>query len=101
MQQITDAQREQFRTQGYVVVPGVLTDAQVAAGRRVVAAMLERNPPEGVGAHFLWPQLNDTHPLLRLYRAAGIADLAAHLLRPDLVLLTVRRERSRCSPACG
>lgn len=87
MRHLTGAQLTQFRTQGYVVVPGVLTDAQVAAGRRVVAAMLDRNPPQGVGAHFLWPELHDTHPLLRLYRAAGIADLAAELLRPDLALL--------------
>ncbi|HWD84027.1 MAG TPA: phytanoyl-CoA dioxygenase family protein [Kribbella sp.] len=84
---ITGAQLTQFREQGYVVVPGVLTDKQVAAGRRVVAAMLERTPPEGVGAHFLWPDLDDTHPLLRLYRAAGIAELASQLVRSDLALL--------------
>jgi hypothetical protein len=84
---ITDAQLSQFRTQGYVVVPDVLTDEQVAAGRRVVAAMLERKPPEGVGAYFLWPQLDDAHPLLRLYRAAGIAELASQLVRPELALL--------------
>ncbi|MGZ0146708.1 phytanoyl-CoA dioxygenase family protein [Kribbella sp. WER1] len=84
---VTDAQLDQFRTQGYVVVPDVLTAAQVAAGRRVVAAMLERNPPDGVGAHFLWPELDETHPLLRLYHAAGVGDLAAELVRPDLALL--------------
>ncbi|WP_427894644.1 phytanoyl-CoA dioxygenase family protein [Kribbella sp. GL6] len=87
MRPLSGAQLTQFRTQGYVVVPDVLTEAQVAAGRRVVAAMLDRKPPEGAGVHFLWPQLDDTHPLLRLYRSAGIADLAAQVLRPDLALL--------------
>jgi hypothetical protein len=87
MPQLSEGHREQFRSQGYVVVPGVLTDEQVDAGRRVVAAMLERNPPQGVGPHFLWPALHDAHPLLRLYRSAGIADLAAQLVRGDLRLL--------------
>ncbi|RZT26718.1 phytanoyl-CoA dioxygenase PhyH [Kribbella sp. VKM Ac-2569] len=87
MRQITEAQRTQFRNEGYVVVPGVLTDEQIAATRRIVAEMLERQPPEGVGAHFLWPALDDAHPLLALYRAAGIAELAAQLLRPELELL--------------
>ena len=73
-----------FREQGYVVVPGVLSDQQITTGRRIVAAMLERKPPEGVGPHFLSPQLHETHPLLDLYRAAGIADLAQQLVRPEL-----------------
>lgn len=84
---ITDAQLTQFRTEGYVVVPGVLTDEQMAATRRIVDEMLERQPPEGVGAHFLWPSLDDSHPLLALYREAGIAELAAQLVRPELELL--------------
>ncbi|HEY3559170.1 MAG TPA: phytanoyl-CoA dioxygenase family protein [Kribbella sp.] len=87
MRQITQAQLTQFRDLGYVVVPGVLTDEQVTAGRRAVAAMLDRNPPDGVGAHFLWPALDDNHPLLKLYRAAGIAELAAQLVKPELVML--------------
>ncbi|TDX02719.1 phytanoyl-CoA dioxygenase family protein [Kribbella sp. VKM Ac-2566] len=87
MRQLTEAQRTQFRNQGYVVVPGVLTDDQIAAARRIVGEMLERQPPEGVGAHFLWPALDGGHPLLALYRAAGIAELAAQLLRPELELL--------------
>jgi hypothetical protein len=87
MRQITDAQLTQFRTQGYVVVPGVLTDEQISNTRRLVGEMLERRPPKGVGAHFLWPALDDEHPLLALYRAAGIAELAAQLLRPELELL--------------
>jgi hypothetical protein len=87
MRQITDTQLTQFRTQGYVVVPGVLTDDQIGTTRRIVDGMLERQPPDGVGVHFLWPALRDEHPLLELYREAGVADLAAQLLRPDLKLL--------------
>lgn len=87
MPEISDAQREHFREQGYVVLPGVLTDEQLATGRRIVARMLERKPPEGVGAHFLWPRFtDDAHPLLDLYRAAGIAELAGRLLRPELAV---------------
>jgi hypothetical protein len=71
MPEISDAQREHFREQGYVVLPGVLTDEQLATGRRIVATMLERKPPEGVGAHFLWPRFGDDgHPLLDFYREA-------------------------------
>ena len=40
------------------MVPGVLSEQQIASGRRIVAAMLEDKPPEGVGAHFLWPRLH-------------------------------------------
>ncbi|WP_328998780.1 phytanoyl-CoA dioxygenase family protein [Kribbella sp. NBC_00709] len=87
MPEISDAQREQFREQGYVVVPGVLTDEQLATGRRIVATMLERKPPEGVGAHFLWPRFGaDGHPLLDFYRAVGLAELAGQLLRPELAV---------------
>jgi len=81
---ITDAQRAHFREQGYVVVPGVLTDEQVAVGRRTVAEMLEREPPAAVGYHFLWPRFDGSHPLLDLYRAAGIDELAPQLVRTDL-----------------
>ncbi|MFI5692863.1 hypothetical protein ACIA58_13545 [Kribbella sp. NPDC051586] len=81
---ITDAQLTHFREQGYVVVPGVLSDTQLATGRRIVATMLERKPPQGVGPHFLSPRLHETHPLLELYRAAGIAGLAGELVRPEL-----------------
>ncbi len=83
---ITDSQRAQFREQGYVVVPGVLTDAQLAAGRRTVAAMLEQEPPAGVGVHFLWPRFEGEHALLDLYRDAGIGELAGQLIRPDLAI---------------
>jgi hypothetical protein len=84
MRQITDEQRAQFREQGYVVVPGVLTDAQLAAGRRTVAAMLEQEPPTDVGFHFLWPRFNGEHELLDLYREIGLGELAGQLIRPDL-----------------
>jgi hypothetical protein len=83
---ISRPQREHFREQGYVVVPGVMTDAQLATGRRLVARMLERKPPEGVGAHFLWPRFGDGHPLLGFYHSVGLAELAGELLRPDLAV---------------
>ena len=84
MPEITEGQRAQFREQGYVVVPAVLTDDEVAVGRQVVARMLECEPPTGVGAHFLWPRFEGGHPLLELYRSAGIAELAGQFLRADL-----------------
>ncbi|WUJ68768.1 phytanoyl-CoA dioxygenase family protein [Kribbella soli] len=84
MPEVGEAQREHFREQGYVVVPGVLTTAQLATARGIVATMLEREPPEGTGAHFLWPRFDGGHPLLDLYRAIGLADLAGELLRPGL-----------------
>ncbi|WP_432892199.1 phytanoyl-CoA dioxygenase family protein [Kribbella sp. CA-245084] len=83
---ISDAQRKHFQEQGYLVVPGVLTDAQLATGRRIVATMLERQPPEGVGAHFLWPRFGDGHPLLDFYHSVELAELAGELLRPDLAV---------------
>jgi hypothetical protein len=83
---ITDVQRARFREQGYVVVPGVLTDEQVAAGRRTVAEMLESEPPAGVGFHFLWPRFDGTHPLLDLYRGTRIGELAGQLVRDDLAI---------------
>ena len=88
MPEINDEQRAEFRAQGYVVVPGVLTDDQIAAGRRIVAAMLARKPPEGVGVHFLWPRFegDGPHRLLEFYRDAGIAALAGELIRPDLAI---------------
>ena len=86
MPEISDGQRAEFRERGYVVVRGVLSDEQVATGRRIVAAMLDRKPPEGVGAHFLWPRFEDGHPLLDFYRSAGIGELAGQLLRPDLAV---------------
>lgn len=78
-----------FRRQGYVVVPGVLSDEQIAAGRKASGAMLAAQPfAEGhVGPYFLWPRFGLAgHPLLDLYRDVGIGRLAAQLLRPDLTV---------------
>jgi hypothetical protein len=83
---ITAEQLKQFREQGYVVVPGVLSDEQVAAGRDIVAAALKEQPPEPghVGFHFVWPRFEDgPHPLLDFYRDT-VAELAAELARPEL-----------------
>jgi len=83
---ISATMRTTFREQGFVVVPGVLTDEQLATGRKLVAAELEKLPPEPghVGFHFAWPRFEDgPHPLLDLYREA-VAPLAAELVRPDL-----------------
>ena len=42
---IGSAARAAFREQGFVVIPGVLDDRQLACGRRTVAAMLTAEPP--------------------------------------------------------
>jgi hypothetical protein len=84
---ITPEMRAAFREQGYVIVPGVLDAGQVAAGQQMVADLLAAQPPEAgrTGPYFLVPQFGTRdHPLRDLYRAAGIADLAAGLLRPGL-----------------
>lgn len=92
---IGDAERATFRQQGFVVVPGVLDERQLACGRRTVTAMLTAQPPPAghCGPYFLWPRFDSTglpgegghdHGLLRFYRASAIVDLAAGLLRPDL-----------------
>jgi hypothetical protein len=55
--QVTDQQVTAFRDQGYLVVPGVLDAGQIAQGREIVAALLEREPipdgPVGSGAEAL------------------------------------------------
>ncbi len=99
---IGDAERATFCEQGFMVIPGVLDDRQLARGRRTVTAMLTAQPPPAghTGPYFLWPRFDgprfDTpgfggpgegghdHGLLRFYRASAIGDLAAGLLRPDL-----------------
>ena len=89
---ITSSELTAFREQGFVVVPGVLDDRQLACGRRTVAAMLTAEPPRAdhSGPYFLWPRFaapgqgGHDHGLLRFYRSAGIGELAARLLRPDL-----------------
>jgi hypothetical protein len=73
-----------FCEQGFVVVPGVLSDDQLATGRDIVAALLEQEPaPDGhAGPYSLWPQFPRAgHPLASFYRLAGIGELASQLLR--------------------
>jgi phytanoyl-CoA dioxygenase PhyH len=87
MAAVTDAIRAAFREQGFVVIPGALTGELLASGRQAVAALLEREPPPPghAGLHFLWPRFGSpSDPLLDFYRRAGIGELAARLLRPDL-----------------
>jgi hypothetical protein len=87
--EITEQHRAAFREQGYVVIPGVLDDARLAAGRELVAALVAAEPPaaELTGPYFLWPRLPPAgHPLLDFYRESGIERLAAGLLRPDLLV---------------
>ncbi|MFE9428155.1 phytanoyl-CoA dioxygenase family protein [Kitasatospora sp. NPDC006697] len=88
MTAITDTMRSTFREQGYLVVPGVLGESELAAARAEVAALLDAEPaPEGhVGPYALWPRFDqpDPHPLLDLYRRSGIVDLAEQLLHPGL-----------------
>jgi hypothetical protein len=89
---ITSAALTAFREQGFVVIPGILDDRQLACGRRTAAAMLTAEPPPAAhtGPYFLWPRFRPAgegghdHGLLRFYRAAGIGELAAGLLRADL-----------------
>jgi hypothetical protein len=94
---IDSAARAAFRERGYLVIPGVLDDRQLACARRTVAAMLTAEPPPAghTGPYFLWPRFEadrldspgeggHDHGLLRFYRASGIGALAAGLLRQDL-----------------
>jgi hypothetical protein len=51
--------------------------------------MLARRPhaEDHVGPYFLWPRFGAAgHPLLDLYHRAGVGQLAAGLLRPDLTV---------------
>ena len=87
--QITEAHRAAFREQGFVVIPGVLDDTRLTAAREQVAGLLADEPPEAglTGPYFLWPRFGPAgHPLLDLYREAGIGSLAAGLVRPDLTV---------------
>ncbi len=86
---ITSDVRAAFRRDGFVVVPSVLTGDQIAAGRAVVARMLDEQPPAEahIGPYFLWPRFGSAgHPLLDLYRQAGVGTLAAQFLRRDLAI---------------
>jgi hypothetical protein len=84
---ISAALRETFRIHGYAVVPGILDSRQLAAARATVASLLAAEPPEPghTGPHFLWPRFGaGGHPLLDLYRSAGLGALATELLRDGL-----------------
>jgi hypothetical protein len=87
---ISAEQRAEFRERGFVVIPAVLDDHQLARGRRTVAAMLTAEPPptRHTGPYFLWPRFahedGHAHGLLRFYLTSCIGELAAELLRPDL-----------------
>jgi hypothetical protein len=87
---VTDAHRRVFREQGYVVIPGVLDAALLARGLALAGQLLDADPPpEGhVGNYALWPRFDSEggHPLLDFYRDAGVARLAAGLVRADLEL---------------
>ncbi|WP_051944094.1 phytanoyl-CoA dioxygenase family protein [Streptacidiphilus rugosus] len=86
---ITDEMRRTFAEQGCLVVPGVLNEVELARARAEVAELLDAEPaPAGhVGPDFRWPRFGpEGHPLLDLYRRAGVADLAAQLLRPELAV---------------
>jgi len=86
---ITSRARAAFREQGYVVIPAVPHQEQLAAGREMVTAMLAAEPPDlaHVGPYSLWPRSGEAgHKLLDFYRDAGIGQLAAGLLRPDLTV---------------
>jgi hypothetical protein len=92
MAEISSADIERFREQGFVVIPGVLGERLLTLGHRVATAMLTAEPPpaEARGPYSLWPRFAEPggrahdHGLLRFYRESGIAALAAGLLRPDL-----------------
>ncbi len=84
---ISSTIRETFRTQGYAVVPAVLGTWQLDEARATAASLLAAEPagPGHAGPYFLWPRFGPAgHPLLDLYRSAGIAGLAAELLRDGL-----------------
>jgi hypothetical protein len=49
MAAVTPAAVAAFRAQGYVVIPGVLDDRRLAAGRELAAAMLSAEPPPPPG----------------------------------------------------
>ncbi|MGQ4400149.1 hypothetical protein ACN6K4_006721 [Streptomyces hayashii] len=72
---ISAEQRTAFRQQGFVVIPEVLSAEQIADGREMVAALLERQPhaDDHVGPYFLWPRFAaEGHPLLDFYRETGV-----------------------------
>ncbi len=86
---ITAQARAGFARHGFAVIPGVLAGGLLLQARETAAALLDREPPPAghVGPYFLWPRFGPQgHPLLDLYRQAGIAGFAAQLLRPGLTV---------------
>lgn len=84
---ITAADRRTFREQGYVVIPEVLSAAQIDHGRTLARDLLDTEPvpPGFAGQLSRWPRFGpEGHPLLDFYRDAGLGHLAAGLLREDL-----------------
>lgn len=87
MTRITGSAIATFRSKGYAIIPAVLDTRQLGAARAMVASLLAAEPPEPghAGPYFLWPRFGaGGHPLLDLYRSAGIGTLAAELLRGGL-----------------
>ena len=87
MTRITGSAIATFRSKGYGIIPAVLDTRQLGAARAMVASLLAAEPPEPghAGPYFLWPRFGaGGHPLLDLYRSAGIGPLAAELLRGGL-----------------
>jgi hypothetical protein len=85
---ITGSAIASLRSEGYGIIPGVLDARQLGAARAMVASLLAAEPPEPghAGPYFLWPRFGaGGHPLLDLYRSAGIGPLAAELLRDGLL----------------
>jgi Phytanoyl-CoA dioxygenase (PhyH) len=83
---VSDEMRAEFGQRGFVIVPGVVSSRQLRGARAAVSALLEEQPaPADRALRFLWPRFGaDGHPLLDLYHQAGVAALAAQLLRPGL-----------------
>ena len=84
---LTGATIRTLRSEGYAIIPGILEPGQLSAARAIVASLLAAEPPEPghAGPYFLWPRFGaGGHPLLGLYRSAGIGALAAGLLRDGL-----------------
>ncbi|MBA8930635.1 ectoine hydroxylase-related dioxygenase (phytanoyl-CoA dioxygenase family) [Kutzneria viridogrisea] len=90
--------RTSFRQDGYLVVPNVLSAAQIAKARRALAEM-ERSEThtlqkgdvealrEGRGGYYIWHQSfirQESRSLLDLYTETGIGKLADQLLRSDI-----------------
>ncbi|MFC1439717.1 CehA/McbA family metallohydrolase [Streptacidiphilus sp. N1-10] len=76
-----------FAEDGFTVIPGVLSEPELARWRAVVRTAVSEDPPsEGhSGPYFLWPRFPSTgHPLHELYAASRVPDLVRELLRPGL-----------------